>query len=154
MPFTVSHVAAILPFVRSPLPPAALAFGSIAPDVPYFVRIGVPREFSHSVWGALSIDLLIGLVAFALWVVVFRTPLLDYSPRWLRERMSPEARWRSERGWLATSGALVVGLVLGSLTHVAWDLFTHDGSLDAIFPVLAGDIGACLLYTSPSPRDS
>src|SRR5215207_10039344 len=43
MPFTPSHMAAALPFVRTPLIPSAIAIGTMAPDVPYFVPLGVAR---------------------------------------------------------------------------------------------------------------
>src|SRR5690606_26266927 len=42
VPFTLSHPAAVLPFVRAPFVPAALVAGALAPDVPYFVRL--PRS--------------------------------------------------------------------------------------------------------------
>ena len=42
MPFTASHPAAILPFLRTPLPASALVAGSIAPDLPYYVPVDVP----------------------------------------------------------------------------------------------------------------
>lgn len=141
VPFTISHTAAILPLARTPLPPAALVLGAMSPDLFYFARIGVPRELSHSILGAITVDLLLALVAFALWVSVVRKPVLDFSPGWLRERMREEARWRSELGWVATSAWLVAAIVVGALTHLTWDLFTHDGSLDGVFPVLAGEIG-------------
>src|SRR4051812_20559570 len=38
MPFTLAHPAAILPLLRHPFVPAALVAGSMAPDLPYFLR--------------------------------------------------------------------------------------------------------------------
>lgn len=38
MPFTPSHAIVALPFVRSPLAPAAVAVGAMAPDLPLFTR--------------------------------------------------------------------------------------------------------------------
>ena len=42
MPFTVSHVAAVLPVVgrSGRLPAAALVIGSMAPDYPWFLTRG------------------------------------------------------------------------------------------------------------------
>ncbi|MEE2045837.1 DUF4184 family protein, partial [Nocardiopsis tropica] len=37
MPFTLSHVAAVLPLARTRLPPAALVVGSVVPDLPYYL---------------------------------------------------------------------------------------------------------------------
>lgn len=126
MPFTPSHTVAILPFLRTPLAPAAMVLGAMAPDLPYFLPGHIPRSLTHSLDGVLTVDLAVGVVAFALWLLVLRAPALDYSPAWLRERMPPQARWRV-RG-LVISGLLVaVAVVLGILTHLFLDLFTHEG---------------------------
>jgi hypothetical protein len=49
MPFTPSHAVIALPFVRTPLVPAAIAIGAMAPDLPLFVR-GLPLHYgvTHS----------------------------------------------------------------------------------------------------------
>jgi hypothetical protein len=62
MPFTTSHVAAILPFARA-LVPAALVVGSMAPDLFYSVPTDVSRELSHSLPGFITVDLALGLAA-------------------------------------------------------------------------------------------
>ena len=125
MPFTPSHVAAILPFARTPLLPAGLAIGSMVPDLPYFVPIGLSRDFTHSLVGALVADLPMGIACYLIWVLVLRAPLLDFSPRWLHDRFRVR---RSGRATWATALLLVAALVVGIATHLAWDSFTHpDG---------------------------
>ena len=52
-------MAAALPFVRTPLLPAGVAIGSMAPDVPYFIPLGVPRHLTHTPTGVVTIDLAI-----------------------------------------------------------------------------------------------
>lgn len=133
MPFTVSHAVAALPFLRTPLPVAALVIGTMAPDLPYFLPLGIPRDFSHSLLGVVTIDLAVGIVALLAWMFLLRAPVLDYSPSWLRERMP--ARERSTVPWV------LLALVVGALTHLAIDTLTHEGSLDAVFPVFALEIG-------------
>ena len=51
MPFTPSHAVVALPFLRTPLLPAAIAIGAMAPDFPLFVR-GLPLHYglTHSLW--------------------------------------------------------------------------------------------------------
>ena len=49
-----SHIAAILPFVRSPLTPTPLVVGCMVPDLPYFLLPGIARELTHSIAGGLS----------------------------------------------------------------------------------------------------
>jgi hypothetical protein len=128
VPFTPSHVVAVLPFARTPLAPAALAIGAMAPDIPYFLPLDVDRDLTHSLLGATTIDLVVGLLTLVLWLLVLRAPALDYSPRWLAERMAPQARWRV-RGPVVSWLLVVAALEIGILTHLVLDLFTHKGGL-------------------------
>ncbi|MCU1514198.1 MAG: cell wall anchor protein [Microbacteriaceae bacterium] len=129
MPFTPSHVAAILPFVRSPLPAAALVAGSMMPDLPYFIPLGIPRNFSHSLVGLPVADIPMGIAALLLWVFVFRAPLLSFAPDWLRLRFPITVRRQRDWPHLLIGALLVLaGLAAGILTHFLWDAFTHaDG---------------------------
>jgi len=138
MPFTPSHAVAILPFARTPLPAAALVIGSMAPDLQYFVPIGLTRSASHSWPGIITIDLPIGIVALLLWVYLLRGPVLDYSPAWLRERMRPLAPVRNR---LAHAALILVALEIGVLTHLLLDLPTHGGWLADQWPWMYGSIG-------------
>ena len=141
MPFTPSHVVAILPFSRTPLAPAALAIGAMSPDIPYFLPIYADRDLTHSLAGAATVDLLVGLVALVLWVAVLRAPVLDYSPAWLRERMADSARWRV-RGIAVSTLLVVAAIELGILTHLLLDLFTHEGGwLETIAPFTSTRVG-------------
>jgi hypothetical protein len=126
MPFTPSHIAAILPFARTPLPAAGLVIGSMVPDLPYFIPIGIPREYSHSLIGAVTADLPMAIVVFALWVFVFRAPLLDLSPRWLHDRFRHRPRGRSA---VRFSLMLIAAILIGIATHLLWDSFTHPDGL-------------------------
>ncbi|MFE3273804.1 DUF4184 family protein [Nocardia sp. NPDC059239] len=47
MPFTLAHPAAVLPIRRVLWFPGLVA-GSIAPDIPYYLRIGVDGELTHA----------------------------------------------------------------------------------------------------------
>jgi len=129
MPFTPSHIAAVLPFVRTPLLPASLAIGSMVPDLPYFVPLPVEREFSHSLPGVPLIDLPMGIASVLFWVLVFRAPLLDFAPAWLRRRFVVPGPWPRSASALALGALLVLAsLTVGIATHLVWDALTHpDG---------------------------
>ena len=133
MPFTVSHAAAVLPFLRTPLPAAALVVGSMAPDLPYFLPLGIPREFSHSWLGLVTVDVAIGVVALLAWWLLLRAPVLDYAPGWLRNRMPDRAT--------GTVPWMLAALVIGGATHLVLDTLTHEGSLDAVIPFMAERLG-------------
>ncbi|MFM9919761.1 DUF4184 family protein [Lacisediminihabitans sp. H27-G8] len=127
MPFTPSHIAAILPFVRSPLAPAALVIGSMVPDLPYFLPLGIPRGLTHSIPGVPLADLPMGIVVLVLWIFVFRAPIGDFAPDWVRARLRPpEGPPRLPR--FSRVAMILVSLLVGIATHLAWDSFTHpDG---------------------------
>jgi hypothetical protein len=134
VPFTPSHLAAALPFLRTPLVPAALAIGTMAPDFPYYVprRFDIPRELTHSLLGLVTIDLAMSLLALAAWWYLLREPVIDLLPAPVRERIPPRppSAWRREHRSSAVAVVLiVVSALVGGATHLAWDSFTHPGWL-------------------------
>src|SRR4051795_8346118 len=132
MPFTPSHVAAALPFLRTPLLPAAVVVGTMAPDIPYYVPLFVPRELSHSLLGLMTVDLALGVAGALLWWFVLREPVVDLLPRAIGARIPRVRRlaWRPARwGWPLTIAVLLLSTLVGAATHLAWDSFTHPGWL-------------------------
>ena len=80
MPFTPSHAVVALPFLRTPLVPAAIAVGAMAPDLPLFVR-GLPLHYglTHSlVW--LPLTIVVALVLLLVWRCVLRPAVRELSP--------------------------------------------------------------------------
>ncbi|QNS06845.1 DUF4184 family protein [Streptomyces xanthii] len=160
MPFTLSHAAAVLPLIRrdgsgrGPFVPSLLVAGSFAPDVTYFAASAVPGamrfgEVTHSFPGVFTVDVPIALALVGLWRLV-AGPLTGLLPARVRGRVRALAgngpRWpASGRGptllrWYASA-------VLGALTHVVWDAFTHlDRWGMRILPVLGEKIAGSPLY--------
>jgi len=168
MPFTPSHAVVALPFVRTPLVPAAIAVGAMAPDLPLFTR-GVPLAYGRThdlVW--LPATVLLALVLLLVWRCLLRPAARELSPDWLARRLPSEwdraapgafrdtvgitterlpgvrQRWRvSAKG----VGLLVLSLIIGVVSHILWDLFTHEGrgGVDAL-PVLNEQWGALTGY--------
>lgn len=111
MPFTPSHIAAVLPLrgrAGRGLPIAALAAGSVSPDLLYFQpfvdwRLVTPSP--HSLAGIVTWDLLLG---FALWVGL-RQPVTPAAPR-PRPTLARSASWV-----VAASAILAATLRLASL---------------------------------------
>lgn len=142
MPFTLSHAVVALPFVRTPLVPAAIAVGAMTPDFPLFVRTGLPLySLTHSL-PAVPLTMLVALVLLLVWRCIVRAASEELAPRWIAERLP--AAWRRGAGpslretfaragdpagpitW-ASVGLLVTSLAIGVVSHIAWDLFTHEG---------------------------
>jgi Domain of unknown function (DUF4184) len=128
VPFTPSHVAAVLPFAKTPLLPAALVIGSMAPDLFFYVPLPIGRSFTHRWLGVVTVDLAFGIALFVLWQLAFRTPLVDFGPLPARQRIAAMA-WTGLRArgtsWSRLVLLLVVSVLIGTTTHVVWDSFTH-----------------------------
>lgn len=155
MPFTPSHAVLALPFIRTPLIPAAIAIGAMAPDLPLFVRgVGLNYSFTHT-FGNVVWTALIAFVLFLLWRVVLRPAIPELAPLWLSRRLPQD--W-NDSGVAAAGAAVGVGrkrtypvllavsLLIGVLSHIVWDLFTHEGrsgvqlipALDAMWGPMPG----------------
>lgn len=122
MPVTIAHPAAVLPLRDLGLPLSAMVLGSMAPDLPVFSQSWGIYGYTHSLAGILTADLLLTLVLLLGWDRWGRDALVDTAPALLRDRMPARARI-GRRAWLLAPVAAVVG----SVTHVVWDSFTHSG---------------------------
>ncbi|MEU1973760.1 DUF4184 family protein [Microbacterium sp. NPDC019599] len=163
MPFTPSHAVVALPFVRTPLVPAAIAVGAMAPDLPLFVRLspfGYGRTHDFA-W--LPLTILLALALLLIWRCVLRPAARELSPGWLavrlpsgwdrgarsaaRETLAIEvvAEPSRPRRWaISWSGMLLLAasLAIGIASHIVWDHFTHEGRWGAqTIPLLAADWG-------------
>lgn len=123
MPFTVSHAVVALGARRLPVPVAAVAVGSMAPDAVLFAPFLPDYDDAHSWWGVLTIDLGVSVVVLLAWWWLVRPAWAPVVPGlWAR---LPRA-WSVPRAVRARDVLpVLVGCVLGSTTHVVWDGFTH-----------------------------
>ncbi|MFG3201722.1 DUF4184 family protein [Streptomyces sp. NPDC048192] len=139
MPFTLSHAAAVLPAVRrdgtgrGPLVPAVLIAGSFAPDMPFYAANVLPGAMqfgavTHAFAGVCTVDVPISWALVGLWLLV-REPLLALLPRSRQGRPAVLLRCGAPRARADAATVLrwYVSAVLGALTHVVWDAFTHQG---------------------------
>jgi hypothetical protein len=127
MPFTVSHVVAVLPLRRSRLPTAALVAGSLSPDLPLFIPWPADTNYTHTLVGTVIADPIAGLFLLAVWHQLLRPAIPRMAPTELRRRIaSRPAQAQGDRPQgIRGIVALWAGLVIGALTHVGWDAFTH-----------------------------
>jgi uncharacterized protein DUF4184 len=146
MPFTAAHPAAVWPLARWGLPVPALVIGSIAPDI--FTMLPSPElvHFAHIPLGLVTADLAIGLLAYLAWQR-FYSPALSAlvfgrtagpapiaatriaatriaATRMAATRMGT-ARMGTARMAAARMAGVVVAVLVGAATHLAWDSFTH-----------------------------
>jgi hypothetical protein len=138
MPFTVSHVMAVLPGVRwhrqLRLDPTCLVIGSMAPDFQYFVRGDQVGYFSHTVLGIVVWGVPVTLVLAALFHHVVKWPVLLAAPAGFTPLLGQP--WH-ERWTLGVVASVVGSAVLGDLTHILWDGLTHaTGLFVRVIPAL------------------
>ena len=130
MPFTPTHVAAVVPIARfAPrLPFSALAVGSMIPDLHLFLPEWIPITFrlTHTVPGLVAGCLPLGMLMF-LWFQVFaKEPLVHLLPDAARQRLHPYGRPTIETSYSFFS-CVCLAIVIGAATHLFWDSFTHEG---------------------------
>ncbi|MFJ4559467.1 DUF4184 family protein [Streptomyces massasporeus] len=159
MPFTLSHAAAVLPAVRTdgtgrgPLVPAVLVAGSFAPDMTYYAASVLPAamefgDVTHAVPGVFTVDVLIAWALVGLWLLM-REPLVALLPRARQGRVATLLRCGAPRARVRPSlvARWYASAVLGALTHVVWDAFTHlDRWGMRLFPVLGREVAGSPLY--------
>jgi hypothetical protein len=134
MPFTVSHAAAVLPLQRFKLPLTALMIGSMAPDFGYFFSHEANRQLTHGFAGLFIFSGPAGLAVWLFYVAVLeKTTITLLSNRWHTRFAHTDA----------ITPALIVraaiAIVIGAVTHLLWDAFTHRGTfVTNAIPALSG----------------
>ena len=139
MPFTVSHVAAVLP-LHKPLRRlgllSAAAIGAMAPDLDLMLPTRLPRGETHGRLALLTFCLPVGLAAWALFQALIKPALIEVLPDRVYTRLRAEhlgPRLASLQAWFYAA----LAVLLGALTHIVWDGFTHEGGRGVgLLPVL------------------
>lgn len=134
MPFTISHAAAVLPLQRLKLPLTALMVGSMAPDFGYFFSHGASRMLTHSIPGLFTFALPLGLLAWLFYVAILEKATITLLPdRWHTRFAHTDAITP------ALIARAVIAILLGAVTHLVWDNFTHPFTYSThFFPFLLG----------------
>lgn len=142
MPFTVSHVVAALPLNNSlgdrfskytALSP--LVIGSMTPDVAYLTPFLVhQRVDSHSLLGIYLFCIPMGLTIYFLYHWLMAPVWLSLLPSTVQRRLNSDL----SIGKLPNipSHVLLISLILGAITHVIWDYFTHETGIPQIIPLM------------------
>ena len=139
MPFTVSHAAAVLPLQRfAKLPLTALMVGSMAPDFGYFFSHQASRALTHSFSGLFIFALPVGLFVWLFYVALLEKATITLlSDRWHTRFAHTDAIT------LPLVARASLAIILGAITHLLWDSFTHRGTFvtDAVPALLASTPG-------------
>jgi len=127
MPFTVTHIAATLPFAwisRWKLPLSALVAGAIIPDIASSYPWLLAYQTTHSLYGIVTHCMPIGALLYYCFHAFLKQPFYDLFPIEMTSRMRP---WIDKRIKLNPQAIFValMCVTLGAATHVLWDSFSH-----------------------------
>ena len=127
MPFTPTHILAVLPvhFSYRKLLLPALAIGSMIPDFVMFFPIS-DYHFSHSLVGLFACCLPMGMVVYYLWEWFGKEFAITLSPERIQYRINDYRRSKPRFGFIDIL-LTAIAIIIGSITHVVWDAFTHKG---------------------------
>ncbi|MBF8983399.1 DUF4184 family protein [Lutibacter sp. B2] len=130
MPFTFAHPAIVIPInkrLRKFFSLTALVIGSMAPDFEYFIRFKPVGLIGHTFLGFFYFNLpLCFLVAYLFHYIVKRSFILNM-PQCISKRYS----YLTMESWgihsIKELFIFIYSAIVGMLSHVIWDAFTHNG---------------------------
>ena len=141
MPFTISHVAAVLPFSRYLARIrvlSAVVIGSMVPDFGWLLPWQPDRFETHSIVGLYAFCLPVGLASWWLFQRLIKPAVMELLPdgAYVRSSTGP-LNLGSPLQWLYAA----IGVFIGAVTHLVWDGFTHEGARGVrMIPALDDDV--------------
>lgn len=131
MPFTISHTVAVIPLYKylgkfGAL--SALIIGSMTPDFAYLTPYLVHQRMdSHSLLGVYLYAIPMGLTVYFLYHLLMAPVIVSLLPKSLQRHLHQDLFI----GRLPNipSYTLVLSLIIGALTHIIWDFFTHQSGI-------------------------
>ncbi len=135
MPFTLSHAVAVIPLYKylgkfGAL--SALIIGSMTPDFVYLSSYLDRHVDSHSLIGIYLFSIPAGLTVYYIYHFLMAPVLVSLLPKVIQKHLHEDLFL----GRLPNipSYTLVFSLVIGALTHVIWDFFTHQTGIPQFVP--------------------
>lgn len=131
MPFTVSHVVAVIPLYKYLTRFggfSALVIGSMTPDFAYLTPFLVDQRVdSHTLLGIYLFCIPMGLTVYFLYHGLMAPVIVSILPQRLQKHLHEDLFL----GKMPNISGLVLvsSLILGAFTHIFWDFFTHQSGL-------------------------
>lgn len=97
----------------------------MAPDFRYFLYLAPHGHFSHSIKGIFLFCLPVGLAVLWVFQKLMKLPLISLAPPDHQARLAGLAapfRWGPAKRF----ALILLSLLVGTITHLLWDAFTHD----------------------------
>lgn len=133
MPFTFAHPAAVMPIyekARGRVDLTALVLGSMAPDFEYFIRGKPLGLIGHGALGMIYFNLPLCILFAYIFHKIIERPFVLNLPRRISIRLY-QVICEQDKVWCISSFrgfiVFVYSALIGMITHVFWDGFTHKG---------------------------
>ncbi|MCA6074304.1 DUF4184 family protein [Fulvivirga sedimenti] len=129
MPFTLSHPAIVLPFLRwKRVSVTGLVIGSMIPDFEYFLRLRVYGIYGHTWDGLFWFDLPLALLMAYLFHYLMGPVLMNNLPGFMQRRF-PGMIGSQWHAYVRTYPLIVIlSILFGAAGHILWDSFTHNNT--------------------------
>ncbi|MCV9933635.1 DUF4184 family protein [Flavobacterium sp. LS1R47] len=148
MPFTFSHPAIVLPFLKNKkLSATGLVIGSMSPDLEYFFRMKMQGDIGHTFLGVFLVDIPLGILIAFLFHQIIKRPLIDNLPDFFKQRLFvlKESNWLNY--FKSNIWIVIVSFIFGILSHTFWDSFTHiNGYFVERISFLGGELYSIPVY--------
>ena len=126
MPFTISHAAAVLPFLRTRLNFSALVIGAMSPDFEYILMWKFSKTIAHSPLGLFVFCIPVGLLFFYLYHRLWKRIIIDCLPTPWRRRIMYTMVHREHNDADDRWYYIVPAILIGAITHQVLDVFSHS----------------------------
>ncbi|MBC7722877.1 MAG: DUF4184 family protein [Pedobacter sp.] len=143
MPFTFSHpaIVVLLNKTRFGLSLTGLVVGSMIPDFEFFIRMRTAENIGHHWLGIFIFDVPLALILCFLFHNIVRNLLIENLPTFYSRHFTVFSSFNFNRFAATNKCQLLISIVLGILSHLFWDAFTHyDGMMVQLLPVLSKNI--------------
>lgn len=141
MPFTFSHPALVIPLLQgrrfSWLSATGLLAGSVAPDFEKFFRLHLASGHSHTLASIFYFSLPVSVALAFVFHQLVRRALVVHLPPGLQRRVSQYQEFDWPRYFRQHYGSVLLSIVLGAVSHLFWDAFTHPNALMRSLPAAA-----------------
>lgn len=129
MPFTFAHPAIALPLMKYKpnwLHLGAFILGTMAPDYEYFIWLRPFSTIGHTPVGFVLLNLPIVVILYMLWMGGVGRTLIRHCPEAISSRVMPLFKQEKTKQKSFYKLCFVISALLGMVTHVVWDAFTHE----------------------------
>ena len=125
MPFTFSHPAIVIPFKNKYFNFSGLILGSMAPDFIYFVLFSPSSNIGHEFLGFFFFNLPMCFLINYVFYKYIQKALILSMPNFISNKYIHLTKLKNTLLNKKEILKFVISCLIGMITHVLWDSFTH-----------------------------